>query len=726
MIKRILLAAFITSPTFAMSQAGGEDCASATAIPSIPFTGVGSTTGAVDNYFASCPDLANAGGASDVVYSYTTGLTTEYLTFTLCQAGTDYDSQLYIYEGACIGIPYACMEDGCQSPAYTAPYNSALVDVVLNPSTTYYIVIDGYGTAENGNYQLDVFTGNAPPGPEIPFTDATSLLPTNVFHSGVAIGVSDMNNDGLDDIIRNYENDSVFINFQQPNGTFTEEQYTTLNANGAWSMCVGDVDNDGWNDILYAGMGYVRLMRNNGGMGFTEENVPVTSTNPPGYFFAQGSNMADINNDGWNDVFVCNDVGTSKIILNDGAGMIAEDLNYMDLSTTPTSDNSGNYASIWTDYDDDNDLDLYITKCRQGVTDNTDPRRINQLFRNEGNNNWTEVGAQAGVNSGWQGWVSDFGDINNDGLFDLVILNHDNDAELMLNNGDGTFSNITTGSGLEGNVLNFAEIQASFRDFNNDGWVDLLIAGGQHRMFINNGDNTFTEDVNAFVYATHFMESYAIGDLNNDGFLDIYGGYASIYNTPSSREDKLWINDRASGNHYISFDLTGVQSNINGIGAKLKLYGPWGVQVREVRSGEGYGIHNTFRQHFGTGSNEWIDSVYIYWPSGTVDLMRYMPTDSVYHITEGNFNSIPEYSQELNVQVFPNPVSDHVVFSTPNQSFDNAEIRVYDLQGRAIEQIGYHGVSQVEHDISDWSSGAYIFELVTSDGRRHTGRLVKQ
>ena len=138
------------------AQAGGETCASATVISNLPFVGIGSTSGAVDDYFASCPDYPNSGGAPDHVYVYTNGLSPQYVDLSLCIGNSNYDTQLYIYEGSCTGNPVACQEDGCQSPAFSAPYNSAITAFLMQPATTYYIVIDGFDAGAAGNYQLDV------------------------------------------------------------------------------------------------------------------------------------------------------------------------------------------------------------------------------------------------------------------------------------------------------------------------------------------------------------------------------------------------------------------------------------------------------------------------------------------------------------------------------------------------------------------------------------------
>jgi hypothetical protein len=92
-------------------------------------------------------------------------------------------------------------------------------------------------------------------------------------------------------------------------------------------------------------------------------------------------------------VFACHDDAAGRIWGNDGSGALQESNNWIDLATVPASDNSGNYGSVWSDIDNDGDLDLYIAKCRQGVNDPSDPRRINALYINDGAGNYTEAAA---------------------------------------------------------------------------------------------------------------------------------------------------------------------------------------------------------------------------------------------------------------------------------------------------------------------------------------------
>lgn len=459
---------------------------------------------------------------------------------------------------------------------------------------------------------------------QISFTNRNDLLTNADFHSGVAIAVTDMNNDGLDDIIRMNQGYDVFIEYQVANQMFQTFHVGPISGGSQWAMCVADVDNNGYNEI-FAGGSYDNVkvaMANADGTSYTTTYLPGDG------MFVQGSNFADINNDGFVDVFACHDDAESRIWGNDGNGNLLQQDAWINMATIPVSDNSGNYGSIWTDFDNDGDIDLYIAKCRQGVTDMTDPRRINALFVNDGNGNYTEAAGQHGLKIGWQSWTADFQDVNNDGHLDAFITNHDHNAQLMINDGNGIFTEaLNTGINVAG-----TPIQGVMRDFDNDGYVDVLVSGNSQQLFLNNGDTTFTEVSGLFDF--NDMESFALGDLNGDGYVDIYGGYANIYTNPSNIDDVVWMNDGGT-NNYLAVDLEGVISNRNAIGARIEIYGDWGIQIREVRSGESYGIMNSMIQYFGLGTATTIDSVTVRWPSGIVQTETNIVINSRLDITEG-------------------------------------------------------------------------------------------
>jgi hypothetical protein len=464
---------------------------------------------------------------------------------------------------------------------------------------------------------------------QIQFSKKTNLLTPDIHYSGVAIAVLDMNGDGRDDIVRMNQGFQIAIEYQTaPDQPFTHLPVGSVSGGSQWGMCAADVDNNGFPDVLTGGAydDIKLVMANASGSVYN-----IGTLDEPGTF-VQCVNFADINSDGWLDAFVCHDDGASRIFGNDGTGNLLLQTGWMPLATVPASDNSGNYGSVWSDVDNDGDLDLYIAKCRQGVNEPTDGRRINQLFLNNGDGTYTQDTSNAsGLRIGAQSWTADFGDIDNDGDFDCFITNHDVSSQLLENDGAGHFTDISVTSGIF-NTIGGLAIQGIFRDFDNDGFVDILVAGTQHYLLRNNGDKTFSVIPNLF--DNNQIESVAVGDLNHDGFQDIYAGYAQVYTEPSNIPDALWMNV-GNDNNFFGLNLRGVQSNRNAVGAKILLYSALGTQVREVRAGESYGIMNSMQIHFGLGQLTTIDSVKIYWPSDSVDILFQPDVNQYLTVQEG-------------------------------------------------------------------------------------------
>lgn len=469
---------------------------------------------------------------------------------------------------------------------------------------------------------------------QIAFVSANDRFTGNATHSGCSMTITDWNGDGLDDIVRLDMGRTVIVEVQRTNQTFYKIQLGQFaqNSGWAWGMAAADFDHNGYKDIIAGGnnTGVKILMTNNSGTGGTIVTIPNSQ------FFVQNITIADFNNDGWLDAFVCDDNAPSHIYTNDGTGtLVASNIINFALNPSITYGNdpadSGNYGSTWTDFDNDGDLDLYVAHCRQSSTSPTDLRRINRLFQNNGDGTFTENAAAYNIAVGWQTWTSSFGDIDNDGDMDLLLTNHDYASMIMLNDGGGHYTDITPSTNV--NLTTMTPIESLMEDFDNDGFLDLIITGSAGRIYRNNGNNTFTRVQSVFNDSN--MLSFSTGDINHDGFIDIYGSYGNIYTTPTNVDDILYLNS-GNSNHFFSLNLRGTTSNHDAIGAKALIYGSWGVQIREVRSGESYGTTNSPILHFGLGQSTGIDSLVIRWPSGSAQTIYNVSADQFMTVIEND------------------------------------------------------------------------------------------
>jgi hypothetical protein len=526
--------------------------------------------------------------------------------------------------------------------------------------------------------------------------------------SGNSVTVVDINNDGLDDICQMQDNGEIRIEYQQVGGAFTYQYIGTFGASGSWAMCAGDVDKNGYKDIISGYGSSLKLMKidASGMMG-------SVITLPNSGFFVQNMNFMDVDGDTWLDIFACDDNAYGKIYRNDGTGnfhILAHSTTSLTIGTgsksltvqtnlgftagqaikigydgqnymtgTVTSYNtgsgalvanitsvtgsgtyatwcadkdivlntqistqtvgsdpydSGNYGTVWTDFDNDGDVDLYIAKCRQAASSGTDPRRRDVLFENLGNGNYMDRGATYNLGSMDQDWTPSYGDLDNDGDFDMLLTKHNTSPNLYINNGTGHFTASTT--------LAFGSMpmQSQFEDLDNDGFVDVIMTGdNDHRIYHNNGNGTFTNTTPAgFMQSgSNNLLSFATGDLNHDGKIDIYASYGTTYNNPSSSVDDIyWQNSTSNSNHFLTLDLTASLSNNDALGARAYIYGAWGVQTREVRAGESYGTRNSSQLHFGLGTATAIDSVVVNWPSGVQTVIDNPNVDQFLNVFETN------------------------------------------------------------------------------------------
>ncbi|MBT8234115.1 MAG: VCBS repeat-containing protein [Bacteroidia bacterium] len=451
------------------------------------------------------------------------------------------------------------------------------------------------------------------------FIDNSSLIDHNI-SSDISLAVCDVNGDFRDDLIRS-NGDSLTVHVQVNNGTSfkrggsVKKPFTIVTTN------IGDFNQNHKNEILISGFkeGF-RLLELSDDLDSLYE-----LQNSLGDYYAQGSSLSDINNDGWLDAFITNDIGYNVILNNDQNGELT--INPIDdFNVTEQDSASGNYNAVWFDFDNDLDLDLFISKCLVNATSFTDKRRINQFFVNEGGQ-FIESASLYNLDHGDQTWCADTGDFDNDGDMDLVIINHGSPSLLLENDGGKGF--IEHESFSSDGIIQNDDLQVVVADFNNDGLEDIIIVGIKSQILLNKGSLKFEAYDNAFGFDE--MTSCAFGDLNQDGWLDLLGVYG-IADSPIN--DRLLLNLGGVKN-YIQFTLTGNISSINAVGTKVELYGEWGLQQRWVKSGVAYGITNTMNLHFGLDNSSIVDSVKLFWPSGLEEVYYNIAGNTHYVIEEG-------------------------------------------------------------------------------------------
>ena len=479
---------------------------------------------------------------------------------------------------------------------------------------------------------------------QVSFINQGSLLGN--YSDSSEVGV-DMNGDYLDDYVRVSQN-GIGIDYQLPDQTFNSVWIAMSIQNVPnWSIAAGDLDKNGYNDLVLGNGSRVSfLLANADGTEYTLQDFPE-------FIFSQRSTMADIDNDGDLDAFVCHDVDLSHPYRNDGSGNMTLDQTLIETINAP-----GNYAAIWVDYDNDGDSDMYLTKCRGGASPG-DPYRDNAMYTNDGTGVFTENALDIGMRDNAQSWATVFEDFDNDGDFDAFIVNHDFKNRFMLNDGTGNFSDIIETTGIDSGDLGAWENQSG--DFDNNGFVDIF-SEMSSELYLNNGDLTFTgQNLN--------FDEGAIGDFNNDGFLDVMNDGNFYANTGNS-------------NNWVKVGLLGTTGNINGIGARIQILGDWGTQMREIRSGQGFSHMNSLIGHFGIGTSTVINEIIVTWPDGTVDIITDPLINTQIIVEQGSSPLAITDFQIEGISLYPNPTVDVVNFSLAG--LQDLPVRVIDVNGKVV------------------------------------------
>jgi enediyne biosynthesis protein E4 len=442
-----------------------------------------------------------------------------------------------------------------------------------------------------------------------------------------------------------------------------------------WGMgvAIADYDNDGWPDIYVTGFGRNFLFHNRHD-GTFEEVAEKAGVKGGGW--SMGAAFGDFDRDGNLDLYVanyleypldhlpphdssCNYRGISvfcgprglpgsrdAIYFGDGHGHFSD--RTAELQVDPQK--LYGLGVVIADYDNDGWPDIF-------VTNDLSP---NLLYHNLGKGKFEEIALSAnaafspdGIEEGNMG--ADFGDFDNDGWLDLYYTtsSFQND-ELLQNNRDGTFTNITNQAGHGASTYSFVKWGTSFADLDNDGWEDLFVVNGhlypeadkfdlglvykqRPLIFLNNRNRTFREVGRDLGLIQQWKSrGAAVGDYDNDGRLDL------IINNLD--EGPILLHNEMPKQHWLLIRCIGVSSNRSAVGARLVLHAGELQQIREIKAGASYLSSNDLRVQFGLGGHEKADWLEVRWPSGLVERIQDVRADQILTLEEGTSTGSPPRS----------------------------------------------------------------------------------
>jgi enediyne biosynthesis protein E4 len=376
--------------------------------------------------------------------------------------------------------------------------------------------------------------------------------------------------------------------------------------------------------------------------------------------FSTGASFGDINADGYPDLYVgnyfndfrgeltyINDatiVGatqTSKgyLLLNRG-GKRFEDV-YEDYDLTHKG---FGFGGVFSDYDNDGDLDLIVNH------DFGYKRTPNLVLQNQyRRKSFLDVAPDLQLDLKINAMGTAVGDINNDGLLDYYFTNI-RFNKLMVSNGPGKpYTDQLQQAGMQYLAISWG---ANFADFDHDGDLDLFVSNGDLNpnctpmgdfYFENNGRGVFEDNARAYG-----LNDYGIGrgsvtfDLENDGDLDllVVNQQPVLEGYPVPSFTRLYRNDAAKGN-WLKIALKGVEANLQGLGARVRVVAGGRSMLREIDGGASSHIsQNSPIAHFGLGAATRVDSVLVIWPGGNKQILLNQPINKLLTITETPDESI--------------------------------------------------------------------------------------
>jgi len=413
-------------------------------------------------------------------------------------------------------------------------------------------------------------------------------------------------------------------------------------------------------------------------------------------------------------LYVSNSEGDFKNLLyhNNGDGSFAKIF-----SGAQSTDNKTSRGVTWIDFDLDGDEDLYV------ANESSQP---NNFYQNNGDGTFTKITTGPEVSDTRSTMSVSWGDIDNDGDPDLYTANSGNFVgqknQLYKNNGDATFTEITTGEAVTDVGCSFS---SAFEDYDNDGDLDLVVSNGfcngsiLNFLYLNDGTGGFTRDLSSVAdLSTPCSYGVAWGDVNNDGFPDLCFATCNNNDVGLNPEDIFYLNS-GNPNHWLQIKLEGTTSNHSAIGAKVKIKATingnpvW--QYREVTAQSGYCSQNSMIVHFGFGNASAVDSVVVQFPSGIDTVLTGISANQQLFVKEGSTTGIPGVNSMASLQCFPNPAGNNFSIMLNDVNSEMVTLRLLNAAGiiigekRVAAKPGMN-LFQWNSAETDTLSGIYILE----------------
>ena len=516
----------------------------------------------------------------------------------------------------------------------------------------------------------------------------------------------DINNDGLVDLFISNgkaggQNNMLYINLGGGQFTKVTSDSIVMDNKPSDGATFADCDNDGDLDAFVVNWyNQNNLFYTNDGAGnFTAiSSAPVVTSG--GY--SETASWGDYDNDGLLDLYVTRSggtVSTNKNLLyhNDGGNTFTKIL-----SGTPVTDATISRCVNWTDMDDDGDLDLFVTN--EGNFNNDE-----NIYRNDGIGLFTKITTGELVTNGAFTMSSSWGDYDNDGDLDVFLSNDRANNALFRNEGNLNFTKISSDTVSNINAHSFS---SAWSDIDNDGDLDLFVTNSYYTdtkqlnfLYINNGNGSFSR-INNTVPATDSSWSYgcAFADYDNDGFEDL--AVATVNFNNIDEPDFLYHND-GNSNQWITIKLIGTITNKSAIGTKIRIKANingldvW--QMREISAQTSYCGQNDLRAHFGLGNATMIDSIIVEWLSGNKEIFSNINSNQFITITEGEgILDLNKIENDLIVKIYPNPTSEWITITTDKNNFEKGSlISISDMNGSNIfEQQIQNDTNKVEINLN--------------------------